>query len=267
MALLGGGTRLKMLGSFTSRNSANYATGVHQANGIGALNQARARNFSLGDADIFERTEQAGIPYGARPPYCWALPQINGAIKSYKSGNISINGSADMQLGQPFSADGGLVIDGTAALDIVLSIVASGNISMNGSIVLSNIIGVTSNGSYDISGSASLDRLVSIIVSGDVSMNGAANIMQLQSFTATDAVVSGSTQEIIDGVVAGLAGQTGLTPIQESWLREVWQKEGLDPDQIVTVTKNSIKIGDPLNPIITILLTGDLKNITTLARQ
>lgn len=267
MALLGQGTRLKMLGSFTSRCSANFATGVNQANGIGALNQSRARNFALGDADVFERTEQAGVPYGARPPYCWALPQVGGAIKSFKSGKVTLDGSADLQIGQPFASAGGVVLDGSAALDIVLSITAQGSMTLNGTVALSNIISVTSNGSYALDGTASLDEIISLMAAGDLALNGSADIMQLQSFSATDAVVSGSTQEIIDGVVAGLAGQTGLTPTQEGWLREVWQKEGLDPNQIVTVTKNAIKIGDPLNPIITILLTGDLKNITTLARQ
>lgn len=267
MALFSQGNRLKMLGGFTSRASANYATGSMQANGIGALTQDRARLFSLGDADVFERSDQASIPRGARPPYCWALAQVGGGFKSYKLGNISVNGAVVAELGLSAEVAGDLAIDGTAVAGIVLSIVGTGSIQLGGTIALSNILSVVSDGSVAINGTASLSLLSSIVASGTIDVSGLVNLMQLQSFSATDVVVSGGTQEIIDGVVAGLAGQTGLTPTQEAWLREVWQKEGLDASTPVTITKTKISIGDPLAPLFEILLTGDLKNITTMERQ
>ena len=268
MALLGQGNRLKCIGSLTARPSGNFATASHTANGIGALNQARARLFSFGDADVFERTDQAGFPHGARPPYCWALPQVAGAIKSYKSGSIAVDGASVLQLGIPFSSTGDVEVNGSAVLDVVLSITATGALALDGTISLSSVVGITATGSIAIEGTCSLDAVVSLIASGDVSVGGVMNIMTLQSFSATDAVVSGSTQEIIDGVIAGLSGQSGgLTIEQETWLKEVWQKEGLDPTKKVTITKQSIKIGDPNNPDIVIVLTGDLKNLTTLERQ
>jgi hypothetical protein len=48
---------------------------------------------------------------------------------------------------------------------------------------------------------------------------------------------------------------------------ELWQKEGLSPDLAVTVTKTKITAGDPLSPTIEILLSGDLRNTTTMERQ
>jgi hypothetical protein len=267
MALLQQGSRLKSIGGFTSRTSANFATGVHRANGVGALIQARQRLFSLGDADVFERSDQASIPRGTRPPYCWALAQVGGGFKSYKRGEIALDGTAIGELGLSAEVTGDIQIDGTAIAGIVLSIVGTGSMQLDGTVLLSNILGVTAAGDVQINGAASLELLSNILAAGTLEIDGLVNLMQLQSFSATDAVASGSTQEIIDGVVAGLAGQTGLTPTQEAWLREVWQKEGLDASTPVTITKTKISIGDPLAPLFEILLTGDLKNLTKMERQ
>ncbi len=267
MALYSQGSRLRLLGGFRPFPSGNYATGVHQANGIGALTNQRADLFSIGDADVLDRSEQGGVPYGARPPYCWALPQVSGAIKSFRRGDIGIDGAADMLLGVPLTAAGDAALDGAAAIGIVLSLSATGTLALDGSVVLSNVVAVTAAGSVALDGTASLTRLVSLLGTGSLVLDGEIDLMKLQSFSATDAVVSGSTQEIIDGVVAGLAGQTGLTPTQSAQLRELWQKEGLDATLPVKVTKTKITIGDPLNPLFEIALSGDLKNVTTMTRQ
>lgn len=267
MALHGQGNRLKMLGGFTSLPSGNFATGAHQANGIGRLVNERQRKFAAGDASVPDRSNHAGIPHGVQPPYCWAMPQVGGAFKSYKRGTVSLEGSADMALGRPFAAAGTAELDGSALMSIVLSLTATGSMSLDGTVVLSNVLAVTASGSFALDGAVSLELLAKFSAAGNMSIDGLINLMQLQSFKASDVVVSGSTQEIIDGVVAGVSGQLGLTAEQENWVRELWRKEGLDATKPVTHTPGSIKIGDPLAPDIEILLTGNRKTLTTMERQ
>lgn len=48
---------------------------------------------------------------------------------------------------------------------------------------------------------------------------------------------------------------------------ELWQKEGLDGDLPVTITKTKITVGNPLSPHIEISLSGDLRTTTTMERQ
>ena len=69
-------------------------------------------------------------------------------------------------------------------------------------------------------------------------------------------------------LTAGGGGGGGLTLEQATWLQELHQKEGLDADYPVTVDKgqNKIFIGDPLNPLFVINMSGDFRVVTTLER-
>jgi len=88
VGLLQNGFRHRLIGKAYGATLLDGALATTQACNFSQA--ATNRNKTVGEAIS---SKYASVPSGSQPPYCWILPQEGGGIKTFRRGDVSLNGT------------------------------------------------------------------------------------------------------------------------------------------------------------------------------
>ena len=174
MALLtGAGTRFglgpgRAFSGVASIYGAGYAQQIETFRNSAGANA----NFVDGWHRIADVTDKAGLPSGYRPPYCWRMPRVAGALSSRKECVLTVQGSADGAMGLSRPASATITVAASAIGGLVAGGVATGTITISGTAAAFAAIGGAASGSIVIGAAASATAIGHAQAAGVITVDG-----------------------------------------------------------------------------------------------
>lgn len=252
MALLRNGANLM---SNTCRAYSGVASNL--GGGIAGLrgnfdNSGAHRNFSAGDAKVFEVSDKSGAPngYGGKG---WLIPIKSGAANSRKRATVTLNSAlvGAMGISAPISStisigaslQGGLIVSGTVSALMSLSAALDASAVIGGTISTS----ISINGTLDPTLIAHGDMAATMTISGDIDsvLLAFANMTTDYSSALTAAQVASEVWNSLSasfgtsgtmGALLNAAGSGGMDPALVQKIEELWTLAGLDISSPLSVS-------------------------------
>lgn len=217
----------------------------------GACPSVLNSNFSRAGAERNQRAGEgitsryASVPSASKPPYCWVLAQEGGAVKSFRRGEIILQGASIGELGYPVTAQGTATLTGAISLDGLLSAIANGavilsatssieadgiatasvTLLLDGSASIEGGAIATAQGAMVLDASVIAGLVVSAAANGVMLLEGGASIDGALESTATGAMTLQGVVDLV-GALSGVAQGTATLSATSS----------LDGDALPTAT-------------------------------
>lgn len=258
----------------------------HGGNSALAVDRARfataalAMGFNLGEATVVAGESIAnayGIPAGVRHPQAWVLPVKGGAIKSYRRAVVSVESSANGEMGFPRAAASAVNVSAQAAGGLVASMVSLATISVASQAAIVATLSSGGTATITVDAAAAIEADASIGATAAIAVDAHSELMGIGYFTSTTvdnttltaagiaAAVWNALQadHIADGTMGealNTAGSGGLSPTQAAMLREIFELHGLDPTKPLVVSPTARTAGDLAQTV------AEAAGVTTVTR-
>lgn len=217
------------------------------------------RNFSAGEAKVYEVSDKSGAPngYGGKG---WLIPIKSGAANSRKRAVLTISGAMEgaMGISSPISAaisitsalQGSLIVSGTVSALVSLSAALDASAVISGSI--STTIAI--DGALDPTLIAHGDMAATMTISGEMdsillafaNMNSdystALTATQVASEVWNSVAASFGTSGTM-GALLNAAGSGGMDPALVQKIEELWALMGLDGSNPLSVSSTERTAG------------------------
>jgi hypothetical protein len=207
------------------------------------------------------------------------VADINASLAAQMNAYLALTETLDATLAAPMNSDATLTFSseayalGTAYAEAQFLLSTSETIAALATKLMHANLQVSTAETFDLEATTAVGVLAQLSLVANASAYG-IGYMQSSTVAASEtpsasAIAAEVWAYVNRTLTAGGGSGGGLSVEQETWLRELYQKEGLDADYPVTVDKaqNKIFIGNPLSPLFVIDMSGDFRVTTTLERQ